>query len=247
MIKAGKRLRKPLFRFLARQSRVGDPGIFPRGSFAWTEPLEAQWREIRAELDVVLDYRKLLPPFQEISQDNSRIAKSDRWKVFMLYGFGERSERNCGQCPETARVLAGIPGLVNAWFSIMSPHYHVPPHKGITKGLIRCHLGLVIPPAGDRCRMRIGKDVFTWEEGRCVVFDDTRRHEVWNETDEERVVLLIDVERPLRPLGKLVSKGFNTLVRLSPYFRDARRNQLAWEDRFYAEIGRLRASAAAAL
>jgi beta-hydroxylase len=55
---------------------------------------------------------------------------------------------------------------------------------------------------------------------------------VWNDTDEQRVVLFFDVDRPLRPLGRLLNKLLLAGIRRSPYVRDARRNMLAWEKRY---------------
>lgn len=245
VLRVGKRLRKRLSKYLSGQSRVGDPIIFDKALFPWTRTLETHWRTIRGELDRLLEYRRLLPTFQEISLDNARIATGDRWKTFILYGFGDRSDRNCALCPETTRLLETIPGLKTAWFSILSPRYHVPRHKGVTKGLLRCHLGLVVPDEAEKCRMKVGAETFHWEEGQCVVFDDLRRHEVWNDTDQERVVLLIDFERPMHLPGRLVSRAFLAALRRTAYFRDARRNQAAWEQRFHGEVEALRASAEA--
>jgi aspartyl/asparaginyl beta-hydroxylase (cupin superfamily) len=55
------------------------------------------------------------------------------------------------------------------------------------------HLGVVVPPGP---RMRVGDEEFGWEEGRCVVFDDSFEHEVWHDGDQPRVVLLMDVSHP---------------------------------------------------
>src|SRR3546814_18910846 len=46
-----------------------------------------------------------------------------------------------------------------------------------TKGLLTCHLGLIVPRDGD-VRMRIGDRIIRWE-GETLVFDDTHPHEVW--------------------------------------------------------------------
>jgi aspartyl/asparaginyl beta-hydroxylase (cupin superfamily) len=35
-----------------------------------------------------------------------------------------------------------------------------------------------------------------WEEGRCLVFDDTVEHEAWNDSEQARGVLLLDFLRP---------------------------------------------------
>ena len=44
--------------------------------------------------------------------------------------------------------------------------------------------------------MRVGEEVRVWEEGKCLVFDDAFEHETWNDTAEERVVLLFDLWHP---------------------------------------------------
>jgi len=82
-------------------------------------------------------------------------------------------------------------------FSILAARAHLPEHTGPYAGVLRYHLGLIVPRQKEACRIRVGSDVAHWEEGRSVVFDDTYMHEVWNDTDEERVVLFVDFARPL--------------------------------------------------
>src|SRR5262249_60081272 len=84
-----------------------------------------------------------------------------------------RSEKNCRRCPATAAALAAVPGLQSALFSIIDPGYRIPAHRGVTKGIIRAHLGLKVPADRDRCFMRVGDQRVTWREGECVVFDDS--------------------------------------------------------------------------
>ena len=82
-------------------------------------------------------------------------------------------------------------------FSILSPHKHILPHCGPYKGVLRYHLGLIVPEDAENCRIRVGDDIRHWEPGKPLIFDDVFNHEVWNDTDETRVVLFVDVERPL--------------------------------------------------
>ena len=144
-------------------------------------------------------------------------------------GFGYEAEQSWKRCPETMKVLSRIPNLRSAFFSILGPNYHIPHHRGVTKGLIRCHLGLIVPDQRDQCIMRVGDQICQWEEGRCFVFDDTYDHEVWNKTDQERVVLLIDVDRPMRLIGRLISRFLIFGVQRSGYVQDARKNLKTWE------------------
>jgi beta-hydroxylase len=224
--------------FLARQSLIGDHPFFDAERFACVRTLEREWRPIREELDRLLEAREHIPSFHMISPDQGRISRGDRWKTFILFGFGRKAERNCRQCPRTARVLESIPHLQNAWFSILAPGYHIPPHRGVTKGLVRIHLGLLVPRQSERCRIRVDEEVRHWEEGRCLVFDDTFDHEVWNETDEERAVLFIDVERPLGLAGRLVNRSILTAIQWTAYVKDARRNLAEWEARFETAVQR---------
>ena len=85
--------------------------------------------------------------------------------------------------------LEQIPNLTTAGFSALAPGTCIAPHTGYPDGVLRCHLGLVIPPD---CALRVGDDVQAWENGKCLIFDDTAEHEAWNRSDRTRVVLLLD-------------------------------------------------------
>ena len=230
--KAGKRLFRGVNGLLALQSRIGDEPVFDPSEFDWTRRLEAGWRPIREELDALLELKDEIPCFHEISPDQRRISKGRDWKTFFLYGFDHRADANCDRCPRTLEILSGIPGLRLAMFSILEPGYHVPPHRGVTKGVLRCHLALRVPQERDRCVIRIDDEIHAWEEGRCLVFDDTYEHEVLNQTDEVRVVLFLDVDRPMDAPGRLLSHILRRMIRWTAYVRDARRNVHVWERRF---------------
>ena len=223
-----------LDRLVARSSRLGDPEVFDSGDFAWTRMLEAGWPRIRAELDDLLTHRDALPNFQDISTDQASITDDDRWKTYFFYGFGHRSAENCARCPETARLLAAVPGLQTAMFSILAAGKHIPEHCGPYKGLIRYHLALKVPADAERCRIRIGDRFATWTEGQSLMFDDTYEHEVWNDTDEERVVLFLDIVRPLRFPMNVVNTIVLRAIAISPFVADAKRRQRAWEREFSA-------------
>lgn len=94
--------------------------------------------------------------------------------------------------------------------------------------MLTCHLGLIVPAKAEHCRISVGEGIYHWEAGKTFVFDDTRKHEVWNDTDETRVVLLIQFRRPLRYPGKLLGNLFLEAVRRSPFVQEARRNVETW-------------------
>jgi ornithine lipid ester-linked acyl 2-hydroxylase len=215
-------------------SKVGESIFFSKEQFPWVDLLEANWKVIREELDEVMEYADALPNFQDISPRQSRIANDNLWKTFFFCAFGFKSKKNCDRCPETAKLLEKIPGLKVAFFSILAPGKHIPEHRGKHKGLIRYHLGLKVPEPKESCRIRIADQIAYWEEGKSLLFDDTYYHEVWNDTNDYRVVLFLDIARPLRFPLSLVNWLACTVISLSPIVQVARGNHEDWEKQFEA-------------
>ncbi|WP_299484721.1 aspartyl/asparaginyl beta-hydroxylase domain-containing protein [Acaryochloris sp. IP29b_bin.137] len=231
-------------KLIPHYSKVGDAPFLDVSQFEWTQTLEMNWEMIRQELDGVLTHSERLPNFQDISPDQATsTSKDDLWKTYFLYGYGCRAEQNCQRCPETTRLIEQIPGMKTAFFSIMLPGKHIPEHRGPYKGVVRCLLGLKIPEPNEACRIRVHDQIRYWQEGKTMVFDDTYLHEAWNETDQIRVVLFLDIVRPLRfPLSWL-NQVLIQLIAWSPYIRDAQANQKKWEQRFAQAVPREKADA----
>lgn len=233
-IAAGERILAPIERFIGRRSLVGDETFFDNDRFPWIAEIETNWTTIRDELERVLEDREALPNFQDISKDQIEITDDDHWKTFFLYGFGFEARLGVEMCPRTAELMRQIPGMKTAMFSILSPRKHILDHRGPYKGVLRYHLGLIVPEDAESCRIRVGEDVLHWEEGQSMIFDDTYNHEVWNDTDETRVVLFVDVLRPLPRPWAQINRAIVAAIRYSPFVLDAKRNQEAWERRYRA-------------
>jgi len=243
-IAAGERILAPIERFIGKRSLVGDATFFANERFPWIAEIEANWTTIRNELERVLEDREALPNFQDISKDQIEITDDDNWKTFFLYGYGFKAKLGVEMCPKTAELMQRIPGMTTAMFSILSPHKHILDHRGPYKGVLRYHLGLIVPHDAESCRIRVGGDYRHWEAGKSIVFDDTFNHEVWNDTDETRVVLFVDVLRPLPFPESLINRAIVKAIGWSPFVLDAKRNQEAWEKRYLARKQAQRAAAA---
>jgi beta-hydroxylase len=215
---------KLLARLYSRQSRVPDLPFIPNEHFPFVAELEANWQEIRAELEVILKDRDRIPFLDKISPDQARISHSQKWRAFFLWGMGEELTGNTARCPTTAALLRKVPGLRSAWFSILAPNYKIKPHRGITKGVLRSHLGLIVPKRWQKCRMIVGGESVRWREGKCFVFDDSMLHQVWNRTDEERAILLFDFDRPMRWPASALNRFAMSMLKRTAYYRDARKN-----------------------
>jgi beta-hydroxylase len=231
-IAIGERILAPIERFIGKRSLVGDATFFPLERFPWVARVEEHWEVILQELQAVLADREALPNFQDISKDQIEITDDDRWKTFFLYGYGFEAKLGIEMCPRTAALMREIPGMTTAMFSILSPRKHILDHRGPYKGVLRYHLGLVVPRDAEACRIRVGDDFRHWEAGKSMIFDDTFNHEVWNDTEETRVVLFVDVMRPLPSPESRINELIVKAIGISPFIRDAKRNQEAWEGRY---------------
>jgi beta-hydroxylase len=217
-----------------RHAMFGSPCVYENSLFPWVVGIESNWRTIRGELDRVLTRRDELPNVQDISLDAKSITCDGGWKIFLLVAYGINSEANIALCPETWRIVQQIPGLKTAMFSIFEPGKRLPPHRGPYNGVLRLHLGLLVPEHDGNLGIRIGSENRTWEEGRVLIFDDAYEHEAWNETTEPRVVLFVDFEKPLRFPINIVNRVLLKLAVLTPYLREGNGNLRRWERQFHS-------------
>ena len=234
VLKNGRKVLQQIQKGIGRASLIGDRPFFAREQFPWADEIERNWKTIREELDTILQRRDDLPDFAQISPDQKHLAKANQWKTFFFFAYGLESPENGARAPKTMQLLKAIPGAKTAFFSILSPRMHIPAHCGPYKGVIRYHLGLIVPEPKEQCRIRVADSVAHWEEGKSMFFDDTFEHEVWNDTDGQRVVLFMDVMRPLRFPMSMLNELIIKAIAASPFIRDAKKNHEAWEQQMAA-------------
>mgnify|MGYP003631708978 FL=1 len=225
---------RPIFR---KKSLVGNSPYFKKEQFPITKDLEKAFPIIRKELDVMMKRVDDFAPFHEISPDQLYISNDDKWKMFFLKAGTVKFKKNCKQFPKTIKVLEKDKNIVSAYFSVLGPNKMLMPHEGPWCGIIRIHLGLIIPKDGDGCVLICDKKEYRWEEGKCVVFDDTYEHLAVNMTDNNRVVLFLDYMRPLPKFWSFINWCIVKSARLIPYFRTPIKRHKIWEKEFYKDYG----------
>lgn len=179
--------------------------FFDHDLFPWFGDLEAATPMIQAELaaatatmaDRFAPYIDL-PPGVPVNQWGA-LNRSPDWTTLYFWRDGERDDAVCAACPGTAELLTGLPLLrqrgfgPTAVFSALKGGAHIPPHTGSANTRAIVHLPLVLPgPA----RFRVGNETRDWRIGEAWAFDDTIEHEAWNDADQTRVVLILDVWNP---------------------------------------------------
>lgn len=151
--------------------------------FEFLKPLEDHWEEILSEYKNI---ENQVQPWHETGLHNGL------WNVYGIYHCGDRLEGE-KTCPLTASLVHAVPGLFIAGFSLLRPQCQIRPHVGYTGEVLRSHLGLICPP---QAWLKVDQEVYRWQPGQVVVFDDTRLHSAGNDDRSDRVVLIVDFVRP---------------------------------------------------
>jgi len=149
------------------------------------------------------------------------IIGSPDWQTFNLVMFDQDVPRNAARCPTTVALLRRVPGMQSALFSILAPGARIPPHRDPSKGVIRYHLALQVPEDRERCFISVAGQKYHWEEGKGVLLEDGFEHWAQNDTEEDRVVLFVDILRPLTGVTKALQAAANVANRYHPGVRRA--------------------------
>jgi len=202
------------------------PGVparpfYEANEFEWAQVLEREYPVIKKELVRILGESGA--GFKGyMSEANLR---HHGWNTFNFFFGGKKFEENCERCPETTRILESLPRFEkdHIMFSSLNPHAKIPRHTGPMNGILRGHLGMVVPQG---CYIRVGPEERTWEEGKMLVFDDSFEHEVWNHSEFVRIVLFMNFWHPCFSDREIpVLERFRAAYEQTPLSRVHKQNQ----------------------
>ncbi|TGQ04840.1 MULTISPECIES: aspartyl/asparaginyl beta-hydroxylase domain-containing protein [unclassified Mesorhizobium] len=181
------------------------------------------WKDIRDEALAVRLTK--VPRFHDIMPEQAEISANDGldWRMFVLKAYDMTIPENLSRMPVLSRLLNESPEVKSAAISFLAPHKHIPAHRGPFRGVMRFHLGLVIPRQPDgrpATIMMINHQERRIADGECMLWDDTFEHEVMNKSDQPRVALLLDVWRPNMPVDmEMLSRLIVRVVQIGMRYR----------------------------
>jgi aspartate beta-hydroxylase len=187
-------------------SRLEGPPILDADTyFPETAAFAAAWREIRDEAEPIQERLHSVPRFHEIMREQEAISFNDKrdWRLFVLKAYGVTCAKNMAACPRLAAIVAAAPRVLSASISFMAPGKHIPAHRGPFRGVVRFYLGLSVPRRADgspAAVLKVDGQDYRVGDGEWLLWDDTYPHEVLNDSDQVRSVLLLDVWRRDMPL-----------------------------------------------
>jgi aspartate beta-hydroxylase len=182
--------------------RIATPAVLDLDHyFPGHKMFSENWREIKEECLGVLQDVASIPQFHEVMEAQRSLSAHGNkyWRVFLLKMYGRDHHRNQSRCPFTTSLIKRDRSIQSAAFSILEGRKHIPRHTGPFRGILRYHLGLVMPNNADGSysnRLAIDDVAYELRDGGELLFDDTYPHEAWNDSDAIRVALTLDIKRP---------------------------------------------------
>ena len=183
-----------------------DPALFPE-----LAPLTARWQEVRDEALRLYDQGYIRAPRDHIDIGFHSFFKGG-YKRFYLKWYDTPPPSAQKLCPATVKLIESIPSVSAAMFALLPPNAKIVVHRDPYAGSIRYHLGLVTPN-DERCRIIVDGEARHWEDGKALLFDETYVHHAENGTDQWRLILFCDVERPVAPrFVGWINHGFRNAI-----------------------------------
>ncbi len=164
---------------------------------------------IKYEVANLLASGEEIKRYHEVDALQHKISATENpdksWKVYMLYMMGDFSSSALKNCPQTCALINEVPDIYQCFFSVLEAGKNIPEHNGMYRGYLRYHLGLKVP-VKDPPFLLIKDQQYTWVESSGILFDDSWNHSVINNCEEDRVVLVVDIYRPMPKLPDKVNR-----------------------------------------
>ena len=140
-----------------------------------------------------------------IKNDNNIIRA---WRILNIKAGDTYSSDAIRYFPHLVQLLNTMPEVVSCVISILEEGVKIPIHVGYYKGIMRYMIPIIVPKDRDNIFLCVNEIKYHWTEGNGVLWDDTYPHKVYNNTNEIRVVIYMDVKRPYEG----IIKCFNDLI-----------------------------------
>jgi aspartyl/asparaginyl beta-hydroxylase (cupin superfamily) len=172
-----------------------EPWYFEVKNLPWAIELEKNWPNWCNEINNFIKEKD--DKFISTAVFYGEIDKTKSWSalISLFWGLKVSTELN-KKCPQLNKLVKQIPGLVSFSISRLNANSKIGEHEGDTNGIMRCHLGIEVPGAIPECGFKVNGESRSWENGKCLIFNDAYRHSAWNNTDKRRIIIIMDIIRP---------------------------------------------------
>nr|QBK93595.1 MAG: aspartyl/asparaginyl beta-hydroxylase [Pithovirus LCPAC404] len=140
------------------------------------------------------------------------------WKIIPFKIFDKKHKSNHNKFPALWKFIESVPDVEIAILSKLEAGMKLNWHKGWgshSNNILRCHFGLKVP-SKNSCLIAVADDDVNGDPGKreikyhkqdkWLIFDDSKFHLAENNSEFDRIVLIMDLKRP-----KHVKRGTSTV------------------------------------
>ncbi len=164
--------------------------------------IEDNWQDIRDEA-LALHKNGYIAIKDDLPA--SSFYKDNRWTSFYLKLYDSDIPSAYELAPKTMALIDQVPSMNLALFACLNPGKKINNHHDPFAYTVRYSLGLSTPNS-DKSGIVVNGDDYKWADGESIIFDETFMHYAYNDSDEPRIILMTDIDRPLK--FKLLQKFY---------------------------------------
>ena len=203
--------------------------------FPELKTLVENWHVIRDEA-VDLDAAARIKASEKFDDIGFNSFFRTGWKRFYLKWYGASLKSADTLCPRTVALLNRIPGVKGAMFAMLPPGARLVRHRDPYAGSLRFHMGLVTPNS-EHCYINVDGEKYWWKDGEAVMFDETFLHFAENRSGTNRIILFLDVKRPVGFfLVDWINELFSRIVMSATATRNLEGDKLGAVNRLFAYV-----------
>lgn len=183
-------------------SKVPTTPFIDKELFPELKIIEDNWEIIRDEVLALHESGNLA-----IKDDlpASSFYKDNRWTNFYLKAYEGDIPSAYELAPKTMALIDQVPSMNLALFACLNPGKKLNWHHDPFAYTLRYSVGLSTPNSDD-CGIIVNGEDYKWKDGEGILFDETYFHKAYNDTDKPRIILMTDIDRPLK--SKLIQKMY---------------------------------------
>ncbi|WP_041521733.1 aspartyl/asparaginyl beta-hydroxylase domain-containing protein [Gilvimarinus agarilyticus] len=207
--------------------------------FPELQSLQDNWQTIRDEA-LALNSEAHIKASDDLDDLGFNSFFRTGWKRFYLSWYGDPVKSAARLCPKTIELLQAQPSVKGAMFAMLPPGATLVKHRDPYAGSLRYHLGLVTPN-DDRCFINVDGENYSWRDGEAVMFDETYIHYAENTTDQNRIVLFLDIKRPVTfaPID-WINRGFSRVVMSASATKNMPGDKVGFLNRIFGSVYQVR-------
>ncbi|MBL7666303.1 MAG: aspartyl/asparaginyl beta-hydroxylase domain-containing protein [Bacteriovoracaceae bacterium] len=203
--------------YLFTEARARKP-IMNAADFPELAEIQTNWKTIAEEVRALYQARHLdqtnKPENDAYYDIGFRTFYKYGWSKFYLTWYGTKLNSAQKLCPKTVEIVSKVPSVNGAMLTILPKGGKLTRHLDPIACSLRYHLGL-LTPNDNACFINVDGINHSWRDGQVLLFDETYLHYANNDASSDRVILMLDVERPMNFLGKIINFFYKGFARMS--------------------------------